>query len=152
MKLPLTRNGNDKLNYEDAFSKTSSPKYAHLAEIVHNGLDRMVMQSDLRDVYHGVHVIGFSNLSSPLRSELMSAAEHKEHDAAAHGIVSEFYLQLSDNNDEKRLVDVFKKYFRSKNYSLGGTDLFTSGALVDQMDAFGKYTHIHIYSPVNLDI
>lgn len=35
-------------------------------------------------------------------------------------------MQLSDSTDEKRLEDVFKKYLRGNNYSLGGTDLYAS--------------------------
>lgn len=85
--------------------------------ITHEGLDRMVMQSDLRDVYHGVHVTGFEE--SPKKT----------------GLISNFYLQLSDNTDEQRLIDVFKKYLRSNNYSLGGTDLYAARPLIDDFEA-----------------
>lgn len=113
----MSRHGKDILNYEKSLSDPSSPKYAHLAMITHEGLDRMVMQSDLRDVYHGVHVLGFEE--SPKKS----------------GVVSNFYLQLSDNTDEQRLIDVFKKYLRSNNYSLGGTDLYAARPLIDDFEA-----------------
>lgn len=35
-------------------------------------------------------------------------------------------MQLSDSTDEKRLEEVFQKYLRNNNYSLGGTELYAS--------------------------
>lgn len=131
MRLPLARHAGAALRFEPALLNPTSPKYTHMAAVVHNGLDRMVMQSDLRDIYHGVHVVGFSNLTIP--SPLLAANEEP-----AATVVTEFYLQLSDNNDEQRLIDVLQKYLQTNNYSLGGTDLYTSDALVERMAAFGK--------------
>lgn len=68
----------------------------------------MVMQSDLRDIFQGVEVHSFS-----------PGPDH-------HGIVSKFYLQLSENIEETRLEEILRKYLRNNNYSLGGTDIVAS--------------------------
>lgn len=130
INVPLVRHGSDKLKFEEALTKNTSPKYTHLSGIVHNGLDRMVMQSDLRDIYHGVHVVEFKNGSTKRHSENDQLAD-------GSGINSVFYLQLSDNYDDMRLLDIFHKYLRNNNYSLGGTDLYSSEALIDEMTATG---------------
>lgn len=75
MKIALYRNGKDVLKYQDNLADQSSPQYLSLAAATHNGLDRMVMQSDLRDIYHGVQVNEF---------------ERNKDD----GIISNFYLQV----------------------------------------------------------
>lgn len=80
---------------------------------IHEALDRMVMQSDLRDIYHGVHI---------------KNVQKNPH----NGITTKFYLQLSDNTDEKRLEDIFKKYLRSNNFSLGGTEVRADKQTLEQ--------------------
>ncbi|KAJ6644596.1 Transmembrane matrix receptor MUP-4 [Pseudolycoriella hygida] len=127
INLPLVRHGKEKLKFEEALTKSTSPKYTHLSSVVHDGLDRMVMQSDLRDIYHGVHLIEFKNGSTHRHPE--------DQQADGNGITSVFYLQLSDNYDDMRLLDIFHKYLRNNNYSLGGTDLYSSHALVNDMTA-----------------
>lgn len=109
-------------------------------DAVHNGLDRMVRQSDLRDIYHGVYVTGFSTIKSGNFNETIIAADRR-HMPMPEGeiVIGDFYLQLSDNTDGRRLLDVFKKYLRGSNYSLGGTDLYTAAAIVDYMNAFGMF-------------
>jgi SEA domain len=120
MKLELARNGKERLTFDPSLADPTSPNYSHLVALTHDSLDRMVMQSDLRDIYHGVHVTGFEGAGK-----------------AANGVLSNFYLQLSDNTDEKRLLDVFKKYLRANNYSLGGTELIAARPLVD-LDVTGE--------------
>lgn len=90
----------------------------------------MVMQSDLRDIYHGVHLIEFMNGSAYRHPEIDQKTE-------GNGLTSVFYLQLSDNYDDMRLLDIFHKYLRNNNYSLGGTDLYSSNSLVTDMTASG---------------
>uniref|UniRef100_A0A336MDB4 CSON015464 protein n=1 Tax=Culicoides sonorensis TaxID=179676 RepID=A0A336MDB4_CULSO len=111
MKLALDRSGKETLVFDPSLSDPTSPSYAHLVSITHEGLDRTAMQSELRDIYHGIHVQGFEEI--PQQS----------------GIFSNFYLQLSDNINEKRLVDIFKQYLMHHNYSLGGTNLFAARPL-----------------------
>lgn len=95
----------------------------------------MVMQSDLRDVYHGVNLIEFKNGSAHKHPEIDQQAD-------GSGLTSVFYLQLSENYDDMRLLDIFHKYLRNNNYSLGGTDLYSSNALVDDMTATGWYFYV----------
>lgn len=90
------------------------------------------MQSDLRDIYHGVHLIEFKNASTHKHSETDQQADES-------GLTSVFYLQLSDNYDDMRLLDILHKYLRNNNYSLGGTDLYSSHALINDMTATGSY-------------
>ncbi|XP_045476720.1 uncharacterized protein LOC123682234 isoform X2 [Harmonia axyridis] len=106
MEIELDHQGKKKLIYNEYLDKANSSEYIKLAAATHEALDRMVMQSDLRDIYHGVHLKSFK--------------------PGKTGVVNNFSLQLSDNTDEKRLEEVFKKYLRSNNFSLGGTDLYAS--------------------------
>lgn len=46
-------------------------------------------------------------------------------------------FQLSDNSDERRLEDVFKKHLRLSNFSIGGTDLYTNKAGADALTING---------------
>lgn len=87
------------------------------------------MQSDIRDIYHGLRVVGFSPLkSSPYKADSMS------------GIGTEFHLQLSDNShDEAHLADVFRRYLMQNNYSLGGTKVYSAEQFMDPMKATGKF-------------
>jgi hypothetical protein len=129
MKLELAKNGKETLVYDASLADPTSPNYSQLAVVTHDSLDRTVMQSDLRDIYHGVHVTGFEGSGK-----------------AANGVLSNFYLQLSDNTDEKRLLDIFKKYLRANNYSLGGTELIAARPLID-LDVSGKlYKIFKIFS------
>ncbi|CAB0001306.1 unnamed protein product [Nesidiocoris tenuis] len=59
MQVPLDRVGKEKITYTPHLSDSATAPYRALAEATKEGLDRMVMQSDLRDVYHGLSVTGF---------------------------------------------------------------------------------------------
>ncbi|KAJ8963665.1 hypothetical protein NQ314_005456 [Rhamnusium bicolor] len=117
LRITLDRIDKDKLQYYNDLSNSNSTEFLKFAQTIHEALDRMVMQSDLRDIFHGVEVHSFK--PSP----------------TSKGIVTRFYLQLSDNIDETRLEEIFKKYFRNNNYSLGGTDIFTSPQSLDELKA-----------------
>lgn len=117
MRLALDRIGKDWLAYEDNLLNKNSKEFTKLARVTHDGLDRMLMQSDLRDIYHGVQIKGFAPSTN------------------GFGVVNEFYLQLSDNVEEIRLEEVFKKYLRGNNYSLGGTELYAARELLEKLDA-----------------
>ncbi|XP_031352970.1 uncharacterized protein LOC116177929 isoform X1 [Photinus pyralis] len=129
VKLVLDRNGREKLRYNDSLSDSNSTEFNRLARLTYEGLDRMVMQSDLRDVYHGVKVHGYE----PFGRDGVLA--------------NEFHLQLSENTEQAELEDVFKTYLAKNNYSLGGTDLHASkeyleGLVVEDFDEC-KYTKYH---------
>lgn len=49
----------------------------------------------------------------------------------------DFHVQLSENTEESRLMDVFKKTLRTSNFSLGGTELFAARE-ADNLEAQGK--------------
>lgn len=38
----------------------------------------------------------------------------------------DFYVQLSENTDEEKLMDIFKQTLQASNYSLGGTELYAA--------------------------
>ncbi|CAB3233080.1 unnamed protein product [Arctia plantaginis] len=123
VKLALGSQGNKRLEYHEYLSDNSSKLYHALALATHEGINRMVMQSDLRDVYHGVHITGFHpvELKSP-SGELYQ------------GVMNDFYVQLSDNAHESRLKEVIEKYLRHNNYSLGGTDVHAARELMDKLN------------------
>ncbi|XP_063835121.1 uncharacterized protein LOC135084268 isoform X1 [Ostrinia nubilalis] len=123
VKLALGSQGNERLKFHENLSDNSSKQYHALAMATHEGINRMVMQSDLRDVYHGVHITGFHPV------------QIKEDDGKMYqGVMNDFYVQLSDNAHESRLKEVIEKYLRNNNYSLGGTDVHAASDLVDRLD------------------
>ncbi|XP_017786883.1 PREDICTED: uncharacterized protein LOC108569731 [Nicrophorus vespilloides] len=117
LNIVLDRHGKDKLHYSDSLNDTSSTQFLKLAEATQDGLHRMVMQSDFRDIYHGVSVKKYEPL------------------ADSDAVLNIFTLQLSDNTDQTRLEDVFKKYLRNNNYSLGGTDVYASKEVLNHLRA-----------------
>lgn len=132
------------LRYEDALRNPSSPKYAHLLQVVHDAIDRMVMQSDLRDVYHGVHIAGFSNITnsqinSTATNQLNKNANESNTKSTFKGVETEFHLQLSDNSkNEEQIMHILKDYLRKNNFNLGGTNLYSSQSLTDHLRANGN--------------
>ncbi|XP_059058800.1 uncharacterized protein LOC131852175 isoform X1 [Achroia grisella] len=123
VKLALGSQGNKRLTFHQSLSDNSSKQYHALAVATHEGINRMVMQSDLRDVFHGVHITGFS----PVQMKAETGDIYQ-------GVMNDFYVQLSDNAHESRLKEVIEKYLRNNNYSLGGTDVHAAGELVDRLD------------------
>ncbi|KAJ0171090.1 hypothetical protein K1T71_013289 [Dendrolimus kikuchii] len=123
VKLALDTQGNESLYYQEDLANNSSKQYQTLAVATHEGINRMIMQSDLRDVYHGVHITGFRPIDMK-----------KPNGDPYHGVMNEFYVQLSDNAHESRLKEVIEKYLRNNNYSLGGTDVHAAGDLVDRLE------------------
>ncbi|KRF99817.1 uncharacterized protein Dwil_GK13615 [Drosophila willistoni] len=109
LNLQTNRVGTYQLQFSDTLKGNSSNEYRHLSSIILDAVDRMVMQSDFRDIYHGV--------------QLKSIDTDNE---VSKTIVGKFLLQLSESSDLKRLETVFKKYLRQSNYSIGGTELYTS--------------------------
>ncbi|KAF5289725.1 hypothetical protein FQA39_LY03642 [Lamprigera yunnana] len=117
IKVILERNGKEKLSFNKSLSNTNSTEFNRLSGITHEGLDRMVMQSDLRDIYHGVQVQNYDKT------------------LADDGLLNNFYLQLSDNTDRPRLEEILKKYLRNNNFSLGGTELYASQKYLENLSA-----------------
>nr|XP_037876760.1 uncharacterized protein LOC101743303 isoform X1 [Bombyx mori] len=123
VKLALASQGESRLQFQESLSDNSSKEYQALAVATHEGINRMVMQSDLRDVYHGIHIAGFH----PVEIQNDTGTGYQ-------GVMNDFYVQLSDNAHENRLKEVLEKYLRNNNYSLGGTDVHAASELLDKMD------------------
>lgn len=70
----MERYGKELLKFDVNLTDANSTQFTKLTVATHEGLDRMVMQSDLRDIYHGVTVKGFRPNQK--------------------GIINEFYLQV----------------------------------------------------------
>lgn len=104
LRVGLDRVGHEFVAYETALNDSASAIYKRLATPTKEALDRTLMQSDLRDVYRGLKIVGFA--PDPTKVE--------------------FHVQLSDNANETRLKEVLRKYLIGSNYSLGGTEVYAS--------------------------
>ncbi|XP_076379450.1 uncharacterized protein LOC117222242 isoform X1 [Megalopta genalis] len=114
LRVGLDRIGHEPVNYEFKMNDTTSPTYKRLLGPTKDALDRTLMQSDLRDIYRGLKIAGFT--PDPTKVE--------------------FHVQLSDNANETRLKEVLQKYLIGSNYSLGGTEVYASKNLemIDAID------------------
>lgn len=104
LRVGLDRIGHEFVAYETALNDSASATYKRLKAPTKEALDRTLMQSDLRDVYRGLKIAGFT--PDPTKVE--------------------FHVQLSDNANETRLKEVLRKYLVGSNYSLGGTEVYAS--------------------------
>lgn len=59
MKLVLDKFRKEPIKYSSQLESPSSNQYQKLSEATREGLNRMSMQSDLRDIYHGVIIGGY---------------------------------------------------------------------------------------------
>lgn len=59
MKLVLDKYRKEPVKYTAQLKNPGSNQYQQLTDATREGLNRMSMQSDLRDIYHGVIVEGF---------------------------------------------------------------------------------------------
>uniref|UniRef100_A0A0A9Z5Z8 63 kDa sperm flagellar membrane protein n=1 Tax=Lygus hesperus TaxID=30085 RepID=A0A0A9Z5Z8_LYGHE len=118
MQVPLERVGEEKIRFTNGLMDASTSVYQHLAEATKEGLDRMVMQSDLRDVYHGLSVTGFGKNNNNVNDTM-----------------AKFYIQLSENTDETKLEEVFRKHLKTNNFSMGGTELHASKEKLEFLQA-----------------
>nr|QKV49917.1 mucin-17 [Locusta migratoria] len=119
LRLVLSRHGDRPITFSPGLGDTGSDTFAETSRAAAEGLDRLVMQSDLRDVFHGVSVEAF------LPPDEGSTA----------GVIVTFQVRLSDNTDEERLKEVFRKSLRATNYSLGGTDVFADKERIQHIEA-----------------
>lgn len=76
MNVTIEKIGKLPVRYTDKLSMENSTEFMRMSRRVHEALDRMVMQSDLRDIFHGVHVTSFY----PTKNR--------------NGVISKFYLQV----------------------------------------------------------
>ncbi|XP_072394533.1 uncharacterized protein [Diabrotica undecimpunctata] len=125
LKITLDRIGKDPLHFYEDLKNTNSTEHYKFVQATGEALDRMVMQSDLRDIFHGVTVHTF--------------------EPAPKGIISKFHLQLSENIEERRLEDVLKTYLRNNSFSLGGTDIFASPLMELEAHDFNECAHTNLH-------
>ncbi|XP_017758552.1 PREDICTED: LOW QUALITY PROTEIN: mucin-16 [Eufriesea mexicana] len=104
LRVGLDRIGHEPVVYESSLNDSSSTTFRKLVGPTKDALDRTLMQSDLRDIYRGLNIAGFS----PDPTKVV------------------FHVQLSDNANETRLKEVLRKYLIASNYSLGGTEVYAS--------------------------
>ncbi|CAK9795419.1 63 kDa sperm flagellar membrane protein [Anthophora quadrimaculata] len=104
LRVGLDRIGHEPITYETSMNDSTSTAFRRLLSPTKDALDRTLMQSDLRDIYRGLKIAGFS--PDPMKVD--------------------FHVQLSDNANETRLKEVLRKYLISSNYSLGGTEVYAS--------------------------
>lgn len=104
LRVGLDRIGHAPVSYEVSMNDSTAATYRKLLGPTKDALDRTLMQSDLRDVYRGLKIAGFT--PNPTKVE--------------------FHVQLSDNANETRLKEVLRKYLIGSNYSLGGTEVYAS--------------------------
>ncbi|XP_037727910.1 uncharacterized protein LOC119558332 isoform X2 [Drosophila subpulchrella] len=107
MKFQANWAGNNSFKPRDIIKSNLKTETPYINKILLEAADRMVMQSDYRDIFHGVQ----------LRNVF---AEEKDK------LTVTFLLQLSENSDEEQLNSVFQKYLRQSNFSIGGTGFYTS--------------------------
>lgn len=124
MNLRLNRYGAKQLIYDDTLSDPSSKKFEFLRQLTKDSLDRMLMQSDVRDIYHGIKAIQFHPIRKTHRNvDKLSTFENME--IYENGLKSEFILQLSENTEAERLSDILLRQVRKNGYKIGNTDLTT---------------------------
>lgn len=83
VRLALGSQGNGRLKFQKNLVNNSTKEYQTLAVATHEGINRMIMQSDLRDVYHGVHITGFHPVD-------MRTSEGEVYE----GVINDFYVQV----------------------------------------------------------
>lgn len=59
MLVSTNRVGSFVLKFNDDFLNQSTSQYRHLKTIILDAIDRMIMQSDFRDIYYGVKLQQF---------------------------------------------------------------------------------------------
>lgn len=102
--ISLERIGHQSLIYDHRLNSSNIWLSQKFDNIIEEALDRTLMQSDLRDIYQNLNVVGshrnFTNV--------------------------EFNIQFTENTNEMRLKEVIKKYLAANNFSLGGTEVIAS--------------------------
>ncbi|KAL1140858.1 hypothetical protein AAG570_000786 [Ranatra chinensis] len=117
LSLPIVKFGKDSVQLLPDFKEMSPDNYQSLIEMTKEGLDRMVMQSELRDIYHGLAVTGFQTQGRGTYRNV------------------QFNIQLSENINETRLEDILKEYLQTSNFSLGGSEIYSSRDKLQQLRA-----------------
>ncbi|XP_046393525.1 uncharacterized protein LOC124161269 isoform X2 [Ischnura elegans] len=145
LRLLLDRIGKQRLFYTNELENPQTDEFQQLHETAQDALERVAMQSEIRDLFHGISIAAFESPSDKVEvpeEESVSATGNegngneeklvasKENDNDSHGtepedgVIVNFYVKLSDNMDPDKLKDMFEKTLKQSNYSVGGTELF----------------------------
>lgn len=111
--------------YDDTLTDPSSKKFEFLRQLTKDSLDRMLMQSDVRDNYHGIKSIQFHPIRKANRNPEKSSSTFENMEIYENGLMTEFTLQLSENTEAERLTDILLRQVRKNGYKIGNTDLTT---------------------------
>lgn len=127
VNLKLNRYGSKQLIYDDTLTDPSSKKFEFLRQLTKDSLDRMLMQSDVRDNYHGIKSIQFHPIRKTHRNieKNRDSSTFENMEIYENGLMSEFTLQLSENTEAERLSEILLRQVRKNGYKIGNTDLTT---------------------------
>lgn len=125
--MKLNRYGSKQLIYDDTLTDPASKKLDFLRQLTKDSLDRMLMQSDVRDNYHGIKSIQFHPIRKTNRNseKNIDASTFQNMEIYENGLMSEFTLQLSENTEAERLSEILLRQVRKNGYKIGNTDLTT---------------------------
>lgn len=63
------------------------------------------------------------------------------------------YVQLSENYEEGKIMEILRKYLETSNFSVGGTDLYASRAKMEHLRAEGNLITVMITeTSLNLEL
>lgn len=127
VNLKLNRFGTKQLIYDDTLADPSSEKFAFIRQIASDSFDRMLMQSDVRDNYHGTKAIQFHPIRKPSRmlETNKETTMFQNMEIYENGLISEYTLQLSENTEADRLSDILLRQLRKYGYRVGNSELTT---------------------------
>lgn len=140
MLVSTNRVGSFVLKFNDDFLNQSTSQYRHLKTIILDAIDRMIMQSDFRDIYYGVKLQQFiaDKQGSVMGIFLIQVREASYKNNKIKFIYFYFYFKLSENSEESRLESIFRKHLRKSNYSIGGTELYMAKESLNSLKIQGK--------------
>lgn len=150
MKLVLEKFRKESIKYSSQLENPSSNQYQQLTEATREGLNRMSMQSDLRDIYHGVIISGYEPAGKSDKAVVSYIIQVyfiyiKKIVLYFIKIDKNLIFKLSENAEDTKLWEAIKKSLRATNYSLGGTEVFAARDQLQLLSAEGiKYITIYI--------
>ncbi|CAL4068672.1 unnamed protein product [Meganyctiphanes norvegica] len=127
VQLVLDRIENEKLVFDPLLLNSSHPITQDLSDLTVQGIDQALMSSSLAPQYHTASIAKFRDLKDVIMPASVSPPEH--------GLIAEVKIEMIRENQgtiEEELLDLetvksaFEASLKSANYSLGGTEVFSS--------------------------
>lgn len=116
------------LHFDNNLKDEISPQYRSLASNARMGLKQALMSTDLSESIQDSQVMGIHPTSE---SELQS-----------DGVLVDFFVHLTKQQDEDELKNKLIKSLERNNYILGESDI-TAARFTDSLQAQGKITKIN---------